>query len=245
MNDILLIHGFPFDRFMWRHQLDALGGRAIAPDLLGTAGNVGPASPDEYSMTRYATDLVDLLDARRIDRAVICGLSMGGYIAFELLRRFPERVRAAILCNTKTAADTPEAKRGRDTMAALAREKGARAVAGELIPKLLAQATREQRPEVEREVVEMIARQPVSGIAGALRALRERPDSTSLLARIQIPMLVIAGENDQITPAAGMREMAGAIAGAKFVLIRGSGHVTPLEQPEAVNAALNDFLAQL
>src|SRR6266550_716719 len=172
-------------------------------------------------------------------------ISMGGYIAFELLRRFPQRVRAAILCNTKAAADTPEAKRGRDALAAKAQQEGARAVAAELVPKLIARATRERQPEVVKEVTEMIARQPVPGIAGALRALRERPDATPLLATIRVPVLVVAGDDDQIAPAAGMQEMARAIPGARFALVPDAGHVAPLEQPITVSAALADFLANL
>jgi pimeloyl-ACP methyl ester carboxylesterase len=145
-------------------------------------------------------------------------------------------VGAAVLCHTKAAADTEEARRGRDALAAKAQKEGARAVAAELVPKLIRQ------PEVVQEVTEMIARQPVSGIVGALRALRERPDSTSLLGSIRVPVLVVAGDDDPIAPAAGMEEMARAIPGAQFELVRGSGHLSPLEQPGAFNDALSSFL---
>ena len=237
---VLFIHGFPFDHSMWRHQLEALSQwHCIAPDLRGAGMSEAPADPDDYSMAAYARDLIALLDKQSIHRVVLCGLSMGGYIAFELLRQIPKRVRAVILCNTKSSADTPEAKRGRDALAAKARDHGARAVAEELAPKLVG------RPEVVREVTALIERQPVAGIVGALRALRERPDSTPLLGEIRVPVLVIAGEDDQITPAAGMEEMARAIPGARFALIRDAGHLTPLEQPAAVNAELKSFLAKL
>lgn len=246
MTSVLFIHGFPFDHSMWRHHVAALSRwRCIAPDLRGAGASAGPDSPDDYSMAAYAADLIRLLDDRQIDQVVVCGLSMGGYIAFELLRQVPERVRAAILCSTKAAADTPEAKRGRDVTAAKAQNEGARAIAEELVPKLLARVTRERQPEIVREVAEMITRQPLSGIVGALRALRERPDSTPLLEQIRIPVLVVAGEDDQITPAAGMQEMARAIPGARFALIRDAGHVTPLEQPGVVTTALSDFLLRV
>ncbi|HYT63931.1 MAG TPA: alpha/beta fold hydrolase [Gemmatimonadales bacterium] len=246
MTAVLFIHGFPFDHFLWRHQRAALSRwRCFAPDLPGAGTSRGFDSPDAYSVASYATYLVGILDQSKIREAVICGLSMGGYIAFELLRRFPQRVRAAILCNTKAAADTPEAKRGRDALAAKAQQEGARAVAAELVPKLIARATRERQPEVVKEVTEMIARQPVPGIAGALRALRERPDATPLLATIRVPVLVVAGDDDQIAPAAGMQEMARAIPGARFALVPDAGHVAPLEQPITVSAALADFLANL
>lgn len=245
MNSILLVHGFPFDHTMWRHQLPALTWRAFAPDLPGAGASRGLASPDEYSVTAYAASLITMLDSREVEHTVCCGLSMGGYIVFELLRRFPDRVRAAILCNTKAAPDTAEAKRGRDALAARAEKEGAGAVANDLVNRVLARVTRERRPDVVREVTEMIRRQPVAGIVGALRALRERPDSTPLLAKIRVPVLVVAGDDDQIAPAAGMEEMAGAIAGARFALIPDSGHLSPLEQPTAVNTAITTFLAEL
>lgn len=246
MTTVLLIHGFPFDHLMWRHQVAALSPRrCVAPDLLGAGTRKGPESPDEFSMAAYAEDLSAQLDHLGIEQAVVCGLSLGGYITFELLRSFPQRIRAAVLCNTKAPADTPEARRGRDVLAARARQEGAGAVARELMPKLLARATSERRPEIAREVTAMIERQPVSGIVGALRALRERPDSTPLLAAIRVPVLVLAGDDDQITPAAGMEEMARAIPGAQLKVIPEAGHLTPLEQPRAVNAALNAFLEQL
>ena len=243
---VVLIHGFPFDHLLWRHQVAALTRwRCIAPDLRG-AGTTGTPMPvEEFSMDSYADDLIALLDQSQIGQAVFCGLSMGGYITFELLRRFPERVRAAILCHTKAAADTPEAKRGRDALAARAQEGGARAVADALLPKLLARATQERQPGVVGEVREMILRQPVWGIVGVLRALRDRPDSTPLLGRIGVPVLVVAGDDDQIAPAAEMEAMARAIPGAQFTLVAGAGHMTPLEQPPALTGAISGFLEAL
>lgn len=246
MTAVLFIHGFPFDHLLWRHQMVALTRwRCLSPDLRGAGTSHAPTAADEYSMATYADDLIALLDRAKISNAVVCGLSLGGYIVFELLRRFPERIRAAILCNTKAVADTPEAKRGRDVLTARVLKDGAGVVAAELVPKLLARSTRECRPDVVGEVEEMILRQPVAGIVGALRALRERPDSTPLLDRIRIPVLVVAGDDDQIAPAAGMREMSRAIPGSEFVLVAEAGHMAPLEQPLAVNEALAGFLERV
>lgn len=246
MNTILFLHGFPFDHRMWRHQLAGLARwQCIAPNLRGARGGEVPTPATAYTMSTYADDLVTLLDRAQIRQAVVCGLSMGGYIIFELLRRHPHRVRAAILCNTKAAADSPEAKRGRDALAAKAQREGTPAVAAELVPRLLARETQRQRPDVVREVTEMIQGQPVVGIVGALHALRERPDSTPLLARVQIPVLVIAGDDDQITPAEGMKNMAEAIPGAEFTLISAAGHLAPLEQPRGVSGAVATFLEKL
>src|ERR1044072_8735850 len=191
---VVLIHGFPFDHLMWRHQVTAFASRrCIALDLRGAGTASAPDRPDDYSMRAYADDIIALLDSDHVDRAVFCGLSMGGYIAFELVRRFAGRIAALVLCNTKTAADSEEAKRARVALATKARQKGARAVASDMVPKLLARATREQRADIVREVTEMIARQPVTGIAGALRALRDRPDSPAPLAEIPAPTLGVAG----------------------------------------------------
>lgn len=243
---ILFIHGFPFDHTMWRHQVAALSDwSCLAPDLQGAGAAPAPSSPEAYSMAVYARDLTKLLDERGVDSAVVCGLSMGGYVTFELLRQIPKRVRAAILCNTKSAGDAAEGKRGRDALAEKARSKGASAVAEELVPKALSRTTLERNQVVVREVRAMIERQQVDGIVGALHALRERPDSTPLLGDIRVPVLVIAGSDDQITPAAGMREMAQAIPGAQFTLIQDAGHLSPLEQPAAFNSALRGFLATL
>lgn len=242
---VLLIHGFPFDHRLWRHQIAVLSDRqCLAPDLRG-AGTNHAAGEAEFSMAAYASDLVRELDRAGVERAVIGGLSMGGYITFELLRRVPERVHAIVLCNTKPEADSPEAKLGRDSLAARARQDGARAIAAELVPKLVARVTYKERPELVREVSDMIGRQPVAGIVGALHALRDRPDSTSLLRAIDVPALVIAGEDDQIAPVAVMRQMARRIPGARFEIIPDAGHVSPLEQPQAVNQVLRDFLSEV
>jgi pimeloyl-ACP methyl ester carboxylesterase len=243
---VVLIHGFPFDHLLWRHQVAALSGwRCMAPDLRGAGSSSGPRAVDEFSMASYADDLIGLLDYSEVSQAVVCGLSMGGYIAFELLRRFPERVSAAILCNTKAAADSPEAKLGRDALAARAEQSGAGAVADALLPKLLARTTQQRQPGVASEVREMILRQPVWGIVGALRALRDRPDSTPLLGRIGVPVLVVAGDDDQITPAAEMEAMQRAIPGAQYTLVPDAGHMTPLEQPRALTKAIRGFLSTL
>ncbi len=246
MTTVLFVHGFPFDHLMWRHQIAALTRwHCLAPDLRGAGAAVTSFAVADYSMAAYADDLIALLDRSQVRQAVVCGLSMGGYIAFELLRRFPQRVLATILCNTKAEADTADGKRGRDALAARVQRGGATAAAAELVPKLLAPPTRERRPDVVREVQTMIDRQPVAGIVGALHALRERPDSTPLLAQINVPVLVLAGADDQIAPVGGMEAMAKAIPGAEFAVIREAGHLSPLEQPREVNAAVVTFLEKL
>jgi len=238
---VLFIHGFPFDRTLWRHQLAGLSRwKRIAPDLRGAGASSVPA--DGYSIARYADDLVEVLDALEVDEAVVCGLSLGGYVLFDLLRRHPARVRAAVFCNTKATADSAAARRGRDEMAELAEREGAGAVAERLLPQLLARTTFVAQPDVVAHVRDMITRTPVAGLVGALRALRDRPDSTPGLAAITAPVLVVAGEDDKIAPPDEMRALAAAIPGAQFVAIPAAGHLAPLEQPLATSRALADFL---
>jgi pimeloyl-ACP methyl ester carboxylesterase len=170
---------------------------------------------------------------------------MGGYIVFELARRDPDRLKAIVLADTKAEADSPEARRGRDELAALAARDGAGPVADRLVPRLLSATTRAAQPEVVRQVREMIERQPVPGIVGALTALRDRPDSRPTLGAVRVPTLVLVGEDDELTPPAAAQAMAAAIAGAQYVAIPAAGHLAPLEQPLAVARALGDFLGSL
>ena len=239
---ILLVHGFPFDRTMWRHQFAALARwKRIAPDLRG-AGASSAAAADGASVRRYADDLVAILDALGIESAAVCGLSLGGYVTFELLRRHADRVSAVLLVDTKAEPDAPAAKRDRDELAALTERDGPEALVSRLLPKLLAPET---QSEVAEQVREMARRWSVPGLVGALQALRDRPDSTDTLRQIRVPTLVLAGSEDQIAPPAGARAMAGLIPNAQFHVVPAAGHLAPLEQPLATSRLIADFLETL
>ena len=241
---VLFVHGFPFDRTVWRHQLAALARyRRIAPDLRGAGESTAP--PDGYSMARYADDLVAVLDALGVRQAVVCGLSMGGYILFELLRRHATRVRAAVLCGTRPQADSEEARRSRDELAALAIERGTEAVGERLLPRLVAPRTAGEQPEVVTQYRQMVRRLSPLGMAGALRAMRERPDSTPLLSALRVPTLVVVGKEDAVSPPDVAEAMAASIPGARVAVIPAAGHLAPLEQPLATSRALADFLDSL
>ena len=241
---LLFVHGFPFNRTMWKHQVAGLTRwRRIAPDLRGAGASSAPA--DGYSMARYADDLAAVLDAVGAAQAVVCGLSMGGYILFELLRRHPERVRAAVFCDTKAEPDAAEARRGRDDLIAVAQRHGQAAVAERLLPLVLAPQTFEGQPEVVRDVREMIERMPVPGMVGALRALRDRPDSRPTLAMVQVPTLALVGEEDRISPPPAMEAMVAAISGARLERVPAAAHLAPLEQPLAATRILVEFLERL
>lgn len=240
---VLFVHGLPFDRTVWRHQVAALArAKRIAPDLRGV-GESSAGGSDGYSLARYADDLVAVLDALGIRAAVVCALSLGGYVTFELLRRHPERVRALMLVDTKPDAESAAGKRGRDELAALAEREGQEAVVERLLPRLLAPATRTTQPEVELQVREMGRRWSVPALVGALRAARDRPDSSDTLRGVRVPTLVLAGEHDQLSPPEAARTMAALIPGAQCHVIPAAGHLAPLEQPLATGRLLADFLS--
>jgi pimeloyl-ACP methyl ester carboxylesterase len=173
---------------------------------------------------------------------VLCGLSMGGYVLFELWRRHADRVRALVFADTKAEADSADGKRGRDELAAVARREGTVAVAARMLPRMLAAASAAAQPELVTAVREMAARASVEGIAAALGAIRDRADSRELLAGIGVPTLVVGGAEDALTPPSVMQALADGIPGARFVAIPAAGHLAPLEQPLAVNRALSEFL---
>jgi pimeloyl-ACP methyl ester carboxylesterase len=205
-------------------------GQSDAPDL-------------GYGMNIYAADLVALLDALHIDDVILCGLSMGGYIAFEFLRHWRARVRGLVLMDTKPDADSAEGRRARDAAAAVAREGGAEAIAESMLRKVLAPSTLAGKSDVVERVRQMMARTPVAGIVGALAAMRDRPGSEALLPTLaDIPTLVLVGEADALTPPDQARAMAQAIPGARFELIAGAGHLPPVERPEQVAKLIREFV---
>jgi YbgC/YbaW family acyl-CoA thioester hydrolase len=242
---VLFIHGYPLDHTVWEHQLAHLEGcMRIAPDLRGMGQSDAPDLG--YSMATYAEDLLALLNTLGVDRVVLCGVSMGGYIAFEMLRRARDRVRALVLMNTRAEADTPEGRKARDVAAAQAREGGAESIAASMLPKILARTAPAENPALVERIRVMMESTPVSGILGAISALRDRPDSTALLPRLNgLPTLIIVGDDDQITPKEGAQAMADAIPAARLAVMPGAGHLSPVERPDAVTALMAEFLAGL
>jgi len=237
---LLLIHGFPLSGELFQPQRAGLSHRfrVITPDLRGMGRSDSLPDADDYAMSTYADDLAALLDALGIGQAIVGGMSMGGYVAFAMLRRHPDRVRGLILFDTKAAADTAEARTGRYKMMQQARDEGVGAIADAMLPKMLSERTRAEQPELARWLRELMAANPVDGIVGALHALAERPDSSPLLPTINIPTLVVVGSEDPITPPAVAQEMADAIPGAELLVVDGAAHAANLERPEEVNARI-------
>jgi 3-oxoadipate enol-lactonase len=239
---LILLHAFPLNARMWEGQLVLAerGWHVIAPQFRGVDGAAG--DPPTTSIDDYAGDVIDLLDALHVKEAVVGGLSMGGYAAFAILRLAARYVQALILADTRPQADTPEGVEGRKKMLQLVQEKGPAAVADEMMPKLLGETTRQTRPEVVERVRSLVLASSAESIAGAVRALMTRPDSTPLLAGIHVPTLILVGADDTVTPPALSEEMHRAIGGSELVRIDGAGHLSNLEQPALFNAALARFL---
>jgi 3-oxoadipate enol-lactonase len=241
---LVFIHGFPHNRGLWSPQIGALVDhcRCIAPDLRGF-GETTAAGP--YSMDQYADDVAQLISRLEVSRVVIVGLSMGGYVAFAFWRRYKDLVRGLVLADTRSTADTEEAKRKRYELIALAQERGSDAVAAAQITGMLGSTTRENHPDIVERVRQMLAAAPVEGVIGALKAMIDRPDSTPTLPTITVPTLVIVGEEDVLTPPKDARAMHEKIAGSRLELIRGAGHLSNVERPAAFNHVVSEFVSAL
>ena len=240
---LLFVHGFPLDHTSWQPQLEAFStqARVIVPDLRGFGRS--DVTPGKVTMERFADDLAELLDALQVEEPVtLCGLSMGGYIAWQFWLRHRSRLGRLILCDTRSAADSPEAAVGRRQNADRVLQHGVRPLAEAMLTKLFAPATAAQHPELVSQIQQVMCASPVEGVAAALRGMAERPDMTSRLPEIDLPALIICGALDGISPPVEMREMADTMPHATYVEIPHAGHLAPLENPAAVNAAMRAWL---
>jgi len=242
---LIFLHAFPLNRHMWDKQisnlLDEQRYRLVAPDWRG----FGESSlyGDLSTMELFADDLAGLMDHLGMQQAVLCGLSMGGYAAFAFLRKYPQRVSGLILADTRPGADGEEARANRENVARIAEQQGTDAIADLQLPRLISDYTRTHHPEVEAQVRKMIATANPLGIAAASRGMALRADSSDLLSTISCPTLVLVGEHDALTPPDVARAYASQIAEARLATIPHAGHLSNLEQPEAFQMTLHDFLS--
>jgi pimeloyl-ACP methyl ester carboxylesterase len=243
---VVLLHAFPFDHTMWAPQLQPLanaGTRVIALDL-PEFGESTPGS-EVFTIERAADVLADFLDALDIKKAVIGGLSMGGYIAMAFARRYPHRLRALVLADTKAAPDDANAKANRDRLIADVKAGGATAAVEALFPKLFSDVTRARNGSTIDWARGIVLRQRPAAIIAGLYALRDRPDAAPGLAAVDVPTLVMVGEHDAVTPPLMAARIAGSIRGAELVHIPSAGHLSNIENSEAFNAAVIAFFKQL
>ena len=240
---VLLLHAFPLNSGMWSRQIAALEKRhrVIAPDYRGLGKSAASAQPS--TMDVRAQDVRALLAHLRVERAAVAGLSMGGYLAFELYRQAPGLFRGLALCDTRAGADTEEGRATREKFAQTTLEKGLGWVAEEMIPKLLKP---QPDPACVKEVRSLVHEGTPAGVAAAQRGMGQRPDSTPTLGQISCAALVVVGEQDGLTPPSESEKMAAGIRSTmKLVRIPNAGHLPCIENPEAFNQALSGFFATL
>jgi pimeloyl-ACP methyl ester carboxylesterase len=243
---VCLIHGFPLNRKMWTPQVSALnaaGFRVITPDLRGFGESEAPDSA--YSIDLFADDTAALFDYLGIVNAVVGGMSMGGYILQNLLERYPEKVSAACFIVTRSGADDEAGKKKRIILARDVMEFGSKAIADIFVKLLFAEQTGEMRPELVGDVYKLMLENDPRGLAGALLAMRERKDYTPLLSGFQQPSLIIGAEQDKAVTPEQIRTLAARLPNGRLCLIPDAGHMVSLEQPEAFNHCLLDFLKSL
>ena len=243
---VVLLHAFPLAAPMWESQVAALAGRhrVIAPDLRGFGGSDVPGDPGSYSIDAWADDVAALIDGLGLGRVVLGGLSMGGYVAFAMLRRHPGALAGLLLCDTRAGVDTPEIRARREEQQRRLAEAGEPGpVADSLLGPLVApDSTR--REEVLERARQLLDQNRVEGVIGGLEAMKNRSDSTGDLASIAVPTLVVVGEHDQPSPPGVAQEMAEAIPGSMLQVVPEAGHLTNMENPEVFNQALDEFLGQ-
>ncbi|HVR98087.1 MAG TPA: alpha/beta fold hydrolase [Thermoanaerobaculia bacterium] len=249
---LLLLHAFPLSKEMWEPQLAVISStagiagsyRCLAPDFPGFGGSEPPAAGEVSGMDDLAADAVALLDHLGIERAVVCGLSMGGYVALALCEAWPERVRALVLADTRAGADAPEAQEKRHTTAREVEESGSGVLVDSMIPRLLGASTLAAKPGLREQLERRIALASPAGVAAAQRGMAARPDRGAVLAGLRIPVLILVGDEDILTPPEESRRMQREAPGSELVILPGAGHLSNLEQPEAFNRALFGFLAR-
>jgi 3-oxoadipate enol-lactonase len=242
---LVFVHGFPFSAEQWLPQLARVpaGWRFVAPDMRGFGGYPPePTLDGPITIDTYAADLAEFMAHLDIASAVVCGLSMGGYIAMALARKAPKRIGGFVLADTRATADSEEARAARDRMLQRLAEAGPSAVADDLLPKLLGPISAREQPDLADVIRRTIESNHPEGIAAAIRAMKDRPDSTEVLKGLSSPALVVVGADDVIAPLSEAEMIHGALAGSRLEVLPSVGHMSTLEAPAAFNALLAEWL---
>jgi pimeloyl-ACP methyl ester carboxylesterase len=243
---VVLLHAFPLERRMWRPQIGPLseaGYRVIVPDLPGFGRNT--EFSDRMPMDETADSIKLLIDDLRIERAIVVGLSMGGYVALSLYHSAPELFAGLVLCDTTAAADTAEKKASRAAQILDLEKSGSRILVDQMLKKLVSDHTVAERPETVDEIEKMMLAADPRAAAAALRGMASRPDRREMLKEISVPTALIFGEHDRVADLAQARRMEDLIPGARLFVIEDAGHLSNLEQPDRFNRALLDFCSRV
>lgn len=242
---MVFIHGFPYDHTMWKAQIEKLSEKhfCVSYDIRGLGES--PVGDGQYTMESFVDDLEAIIDQLKLDKPILCGLSMGGYIGLRALERFEEKFSAVVLCDTRADADGNEGKSKRAAAIKRINTEGLASFAKDFITNCFGDDYKQNnKDDFEKRIVNSSSFDPI-GVKGSLIAMLGRNDTTEYLSKIKIPALVICGEFDSLTPPAVMKPMAEKINGAEFVIIKNSGHMSPIENPKEVNEAITKFLTRL
>ena len=239
---IIFIHGFPFDFSMWENQIAALKNDyyCIAYDVRGLGDSY--VGDGQYTMEAFASDLFSIIHEMNLERPVLCGLSMGGYIVLRTMERDSQRFRGMVLCNTKSASDDNAGKLKRAQTVDEINVKGLDFFASNFVPNCFAENTIKNNPELVERTTAIAKRHIPKGVKGSVFAMISRTDTTSVLNKFKCPALVISGDDDKLIPSETMKKMADQIPGSEFAIIKNAGHLTPLENPSEFNSILTQFL---
>lgn len=242
---IIFIHGFPFDKSIWQPQVEALKQttRVIAYDIRGFGKST--ANREAPSIDLFANDLVGLMDGLEIKKAIVCGISMGGYIVMNAVARFPERFEAIILSDTQCIADSIETKEKRYKAIRKIESEGLEEFAKEYTSSIFCKDTISDNPALVQQVRKLILSISVQAVTGTLHALAQRRESCSLLKGISVPTLILCGKEDKVTPVSQSEFLFNTINGSEMRLIEKAGHLSNLEQPETFNEHIHNFLPGL
>lgn len=239
---IMFVHGFPYDHTMCKAQIDELSENyfCVAYDIRGLGES--PVGDGQYTMESFVDDLETIITKLKIDKPVLCGLSMGGYIGLRAMERMQEKFSAVILCDTRSDADNNEGKQKRAAAIKRINTEGLSPFAKDFVTNCYGDFYKQNhKEEFEKRIAKSSSFNPV-GVKGSLLAMLGRNDTTEYLGKIKIPALILCGEFDSLTPPPIMKAMADKINGAEFVIIKNSGHMSPIENPEEVNGTIKNFL---
>ncbi|MCL5031193.1 MAG: alpha/beta hydrolase [Bacteroidetes bacterium] len=238
---IVFIHGFPYDHNMWDKQISFLQNSyfCISYDIRGLGNS--PAGDGQFTMESFVDDLEEIIDELKLDKPVLCGLSMGGYIVLRAVERIEGQLGGLILCDTKSEADTNEVKLKRAAGIKKINDEGVQKFVEDFVPTCFTEESIRSLTEYKETLARSLKSDPI-GVKGCLLAMQGRTDTTSYLSKIKIPALVLCGEEDKLSPPSSMKSMSEKINSAEFVVIPDAAHMTQIENPEAVNKAFLSFL---
>lgn len=242
---IIFVHGFPFDHFMWENQVKALKEKYFCATYDTSGLGASPAGDGQYTLESFVDDLELIVDELKLSQPVLCGLSMGGYISLRVMERMQHKFKAAILCDTRPEADSNEGKLRRSEGIKMINTFGVKEFVAGFVPNCFSENFINEKNKAYLKVLDRSLNSHPLAVKGCLLAMAGRTDTTESLSYFRIPVLVLCGEEDKLTPPPVMKAMADKIPGSKFITVPSAGHMSPIENPEFVNKQINNFLSEI